>query len=221
MSVKRKSAFANISAIALISPHASPHIFLLAWTLPGSPHHNSLNPRPWNCRKDFPTSANERRTHHWFPCCNLFMGCAGCPLVMTIIHYLVSIHFNSFLCLPCVPDSSYLVATSRYMSHMTSKSILATARSVISAALTILATICLQPRFRLLSVSQKSRKAVSAQSNGKERHDTDEIAEAWHSDEIYRYLSQRHLQSGERQMTASWAKDWVGLWIENRQKNML
>lgn len=99
------------------------------------------------------------------------MGCAGCPLVMTIIHYIVSIRFNSFLCLPCVPDSSYLAATSRYMSHMTSKSILATARSVISAALTILATICLQPRFRLLSVSQKSRKAVSAQSNGKERQD--------------------------------------------------
>ena len=147
-----------------------------------------------------------------------FMGCAGCPLVMTIIHYIVSIRFNSFLCLPCVPDSSYLVATSRYMSQMTSKSILATARSVISAALTILATIRLQPRFRLFSVIQKSRKAVSAQSNGKERHDTDEIAEARHSDEIYRYLSQRHLKSEEHQMTASWAIDWVGLWIENRQK---
>ena len=40
-----------------------------------------------------------------------FMGCAGCPLVMTIIHYIVSIRFNSFLCLRCVPDSSYLVTT--------------------------------------------------------------------------------------------------------------
>ena len=57
---------------------------------------------------------------------------------------------------------------------MTSKSILATARSVISAALTILATIRLQPQFRLFSVIQKSRKAVSAQSNGNERHDTDD-----------------------------------------------